>query len=236
MAGDMPVYEKYKIIRKVGMAADTTKCVHPHEMLFTLPDLLPKPETYLGNYFGKLHKMHPVCALYFSTLYNPEMFLEQRFLSLAHAVEAYHRAMIGGKYLSDEEYESGLKQTFLNAIPETLDSGFKESLKGKLRYLHEFSLRKQIQDVASRLDEFLNRFLGDSKAFGARIAEKRNDLTHPKPDAIEAKDWMDLWLMSEQLSLLIVACLLYELGFPKDKLAVMLSRNKHAVAIHYNRK
>src|SRR5207247_4995939 len=83
------------------------------EMPFTLAVLQPRPADVVHTYLDKYAKLVPVCELYFSTLYNQDMPTRQRFLSLAHAVEAYHRAFIGGKYMPDEDYERDLKPVFL---------------------------------------------------------------------------------------------------------------------------
>lgn len=85
------------------------------------------------------------------------------------------------------------------------------------------------------LGDVLGRFIGDPTAFAIRVADKRNLLTHPKPAGEDESDPQDLWLATEQLSLLTWICLLHELGFAKDKLDEMIERNEAAKFIVANK-
>ncbi len=233
------IYEEFEVIRKLSRDDAKDETLTPHDMQFCLADLQPQPAEFLKRYFDKHQLLEPVCDLYFSTLYNREMYVQQRFLSLAHAVEAYHRAFIGGKYQTDDEYRNGLKKILWNAIPHDVDADFRASLKNKLKYLHEFSLRKRIQDICARHAAVLTPFFGDSTQFAGAIADQRNWLTHPDSTAEnrpKETDWTDIWLKSEQLSLLIEVCLLQELGFSDEAIAKLLPRNRRTRAIQLNRK
>ena len=231
------IYEDYEIIRKLSRNGDKQKQLMPHDMQFCLADLQPRPADFLKLYFDKRKLLEPVCELYFSTLYNDDMYVRQRFLSLAHAVEAYHRAFIGGKYQADKQYKDGLEKFFWNAIPQDIDGDFRASLKNKLKYLHEFSLRKRVQDICGRYAAVLKPFLGEVNQFAGAVADQRNLLTHPDSTAEDQPkeiDWKGLWLKSEQLSLLIEVCLLHELGFTEDMIAKLLPRNRRIRHIQFN--
>jgi hypothetical protein len=233
--GDTPVFEEFAFIRKVDLPARTDNDLLAIEMPFTLVGIQPRPADVVRIYLERHAKLVPVFELYFTTLYNQDMPTRQKFLSLAHAVEAYHRAFIGGKYMADDEYERDVKPVFLQAIPPGLNPDFNSSLKNRFRYLHEFSLRKQLQDVCSRFDDLLRKFCGEPKSFGAKVAEARNRLTHADANAPCELDWKELWLMSEQVALVLSDCLLYELGFPSDRIDATLNNNRHARAISLNR-
>lgn len=57
--------------------------VLPVEMLFTYPQLMGELPRFLGNWVSKARLLEPIYDLYFGTLYNASMFLDQRFLALA---------------------------------------------------------------------------------------------------------------------------------------------------------
>jgi len=235
MVETTPVYEDFEFIRKIDLPVDAGELLLAMQMPFSLAALEPQPALILAAYLDKHARLDPVYDLYFSTLYNRDMPTRQRFLSLAHALEAYHRAFIGGKYVTDEDYERDIKPLFLRAIPEELEPNFKVSLRNKLKYLHEFSLRKQVQDVCARFENLLSKLCGDPKSFSNRVSDTRNRLTHPDANAPCEMDWKELWLLSEQVALVLSLCLLHELGFAVERIRVMLNNNRHARAIFLNR-
>jgi len=137
--------------------------------------------------------------------------------------------------MPDDEYERDVKPVFVQAIPALLDPDFNSSLKNRFKYLHEFSLRKQLQDVCSRFEDLLRKFCGDPKSFGIKVAEARNRLTHSDANAPCELDWKELWILSEQVALVLSVCLLHELGFAADRIHATLNNNPHARAILLNR-
>lgn len=232
-----PIYKKFGIILKLPKAPDDRRDPYPHEMLFALADLKPSPETILNSFFAKREKLQPATDLYFSNLYNHHrMPVRQSFLIVAHGIEAYHRAFIGGKYQSDDDYDK-LKQAFEAVIPATLDPDFRQSLKKKLEYLHEFSLRKRIQDLALKFEALVKASIGDPKQFAVEVAEERNKLTHPEPlESAEAEEarLKRHWRMSQQLALILEVCFLHELGFSSDQIGTMISRGQRVQLIALN--
>jgi hypothetical protein len=232
------IFEEFEIIRKVSVTKGKKESLIPHDMQFCLADLQPNPSDHIQRFFDKYKLLNPVCDLYFSTLYNQDMYVQQRFLALAHAIEAYHRAFFGGKYQSDDDYRNGLQKILRDAIPVNINADFKASLKNKLKYLHEFSLRKRVQDICEKFNAVAKPFLGEASQFANDVADQRNRLTHPDSTAennYSEKDWKGIWLKGEQLGLLLEICLLHELGFDEKAISKMLSRNRRTSAIQQNR-
>jgi hypothetical protein len=62
-----------------------------HEMLFFLQDSPNGFGPAVERWPARAKALDPVYQLYLETVYNPQMFQEQRFLNLAHALEVYHR-------------------------------------------------------------------------------------------------------------------------------------------------
>lgn len=234
-----PKFQKFEMIREVSLSEDINKPLRPFQMQFSLEDLQPTPANFIQQFLAKTTLLEPVCDLYFSTLYNPKMYVEQRFLALAHAVEAYHRSFIGGKYQSDREYRNGLQNILWDVIPQNLDADFRASLKNKLKYLHEFSLRKRVQDICGRFAAVLKPFVGEISQFAGAIADLRNWLIHPDSGADDRSKKLDLteiWLASEQLALVIEVCLLHEIGFSEQAVARLVPHSRRTRAIELNKK
>ena len=92
------------------------------------------------NWFAKADWLDPVCALYFGTLYNPSRYLDLNFLSLVHAIEAYHRRGSDETDKPAGEHEARLKE-ILDAAP----AAYRDWLGEKLRYSNELSLRRRLK-------------------------------------------------------------------------------------------
>ncbi len=203
------------------------------QMMFTLPVIENQLQQILETWISKADLIKPVYDLYFSALYNPSVYLEFEFLSLAQAIETYHRQMYGGKYQSDDVYEDGLYKMLVAAIPDDLDKDFRSSLKqGRLKYANEYSLRKRLQLLGAHLAEgiFIAFLQGKEQRdyFANKVANTRNYLTHYPPELKDeaAKSGHELHDLTQKLRLVLQVCLLEELGFTWEKIAETIKRNR----------
>lgn len=86
----------------------------------------------------------------------------------------------------------------LAALPADLDGDFRRSLKNIFKYLHEYSLRKRLGDLARRFPLLLAAAIGDVKAFGGIVADERNRLTHLDATTAQVeRRGRDQWVMAE---------------------------------------
>ena len=140
-----------------------------------------------------------------------------------------------GKYLDDETYANGLQQALLHTISTKTEGGFRESLKNKLRHLHEFSLRKRLEALAQKHAPIVGNLLGRPKEFGSEVSELRNQLTHPEPNDCSIKvDNKRLWHLSEKIALLLEVCFLDELGISQDQIReIVRLRSQRARHVHF---
>lgn len=70
---------------------ESRKTQHPSDMLFCLSDVETQYDQMIDSWF-KLHSdLGPVCDLFFSVQFSPDMYLEGRFLNMVYAAETYHR-------------------------------------------------------------------------------------------------------------------------------------------------
>jgi ApeA N-terminal domain 1 len=206
---------------------------HAHEMLFLLPLVEPRIQDLVQKWVSRSEALQPVCDLYFSTLYNPNVYSDFKFLTLTQAVETYHRRAFGGKYQPDEQYLDGLYRRLVAALPSDIESDFRESLKnGKLRYANDYSLRKRLELLTARVVEIVPlTFIEDAsrrREFAEKVSDTRNYLTHYSPElkersASKGKEYYDL---ADKLRVLIEICLLEEMGFEADTIRELIERNR----------
>jgi hypothetical protein len=217
-----PIEIFYNVIGEV----DLSEKLNHYDMLFTFEDISGQFETYLQNWFDKAELLKPVYDLFFGTLYKPSMYLEVQFLSLIQAVESYHRRRFGGKYLSDEDYKE-VCDTLVNAIPDSVEGGFKDSLESRIRYGNEFSLRTRLRRLfdSDEYQEILSEFAENKNAFIGKVVDTRNYLTHYEGKE-KAAIGEELDPFIQKLKILLEICLLTELGFGSEEVKKLFSRNK----------
>ena len=214
----------------IGWQPETKEIFWSNMMLsfIEIEDTLP---TLLSEWIIKSELLKPVYDLYLANYYK-NTYPENEFLNLTQAIETYHRRKFGGKYLSDEEYQSKLYKLLVNAIPEYTTTEFRNSLiNGKLRYANEFSLRSRllflINQVSDRYDvDFLKS--GKNSAFSKLIADTRNYLTHY---SIELKEkavtsGSALSDLNYKLDLIVRILLLEEIGVNSEKISAIIRKTK----------
>ncbi len=198
----------------------------PNDMLFSFVDIRDNFERCLRCWFVKSELLKPVYDLYFGTLYNPSMYLQHKFLSLIQAIESYHRRMHNGKYLSDDDY-ANTYETLIKAIPPDVGKDFIESLKKKLKYQNEFSLRKRLKETLAKCGDVINLLIHDNDKFIEDVVNTRNFLTHyDKSVGKNTKSGEDLYKLVQIMKFIIEICFLIELEMPVESIKALISRNQ----------
>lgn len=225
-----PIFEDYFLIRKAAMNKWKEDELTPYDQLFTLPELAPSPEFIFTRFLKKKERLQASMDLYFSTIYNSDQTPRVEFLTLAQGLEAYHRAVMPGKYLDDESFQNSIRRKLWDAVPvpPEIDADFRASLNKKFNYLHEFSLNRRLKDLARKHEAVLKSLLGEPDAFSQRVSDLRNRLTHPSDtDPNPDGDYLKLLRLSEQMSLLLEVCFLDEIGFATDRIKTIISERSH---------
>lgn len=181
-------------------------------MLFTLRDIAGEFGSHMSSWLSKAELLQPVYDLYFGVYYNPTLYVNLQFLSYAQALETYHRRAIGGKYVSDEECAS-VSRRLADAIPIELEPDFRVSIRARLQYLHEYSLRKRLTDLFVRFMPVAGVQLPNAPNLIMDIVSVRNYLTHYEQGARPVADARRTFDLAGLMKLLTEAILLSELGF-----------------------
>lgn len=219
-------YNTVEIFFLLPESLEINKKISIHDMLFIFNDIADNIALYFGNWLQKSELLEPAFDLYFGTLYNRRMYLQQRFLSLSQAVESYHRRTLQGKYQSDEDYLRGLYPEFVKCIPTGLEEGFKESLQRRMKYLNEFSLRKRLTELFKKHEDVLFRKIGTTNKLIDDVVNTRNFLTHYDIDLdLKAKSGEELYILCEKLKFILEVSFLFEIALPPQKIKDLVSRN-----------
>jgi len=210
--------------------------IHPFEMIIPFPRISEDIERVLSLWFAKAQQLRSVYDLFFGTFYNPSMYLQFQFLSLIYAIESFHRATKSGKYLSDEKWEP-FRNKLHNAISDELDDSHKESLKNRIKYGNEYSLRKRLKELTNTINKELLADLSPTKNyFTGPIVDTRNYLTH-YDDELKAQsfDGIDLYWANQRLRILLTILLLKEIGITENIIIASMKDN-HKTRQLFNKK
>lgn len=198
------------------------KLLIPDYMLFALSDIADDFQTVMERWFGISDELETVCNLFFGVQYTPTLNLENRFLNIVQAVESYHRRRMKNEVLPRAEHKR-LKSAVLNKV----DAEHKIWLEGLLAYSNEPRLEHRIRELTDRAEEVINPLISNKEEFAKKVKDTRNYLTHyDKRLKDKTAKGAGLFWLTQQLSYLLQACFLIELGLPLEKCAQLLHRNQ----------
>jgi len=191
--------------------------------LFTLADVYDHFQDVIRNWFDVRDRLKPVLTLYFATIRAPRMYVESHFLNVVHALEAFHRLVIGGHDLPEDEYQK--------RVDEIIDSApyqWREWLMKKLEHSNEPSLRTRLTEICRMFPHVSSRLIGNRKErkhFISQVVDTRNYLTHHDPKLEKrAAQGIALFYLTEKLKVLVECCLLRELGFSNEWILERIGR------------
>ena len=189
------------------------------DMLFRFKDMSARFTEHLTTWFRLQPKLEPVLDLYFSLFYIPSIYTHLAFLSLAQALENYHKQMYpeDGIYMPDDDFE-GVKAELVKAIPSRVEKAHRASMIRRMEYLNEFSLRNRVKAILEKnlrdYSNILNRLIPNREIFVDRFVTTRNYYTHYdpelKPKAVT--DPTELGRLTRRVILVMQLCFLAELG------------------------
>lgn len=188
--------------------------LHARHLPFPLPRVVQDSPDFLEHWFARMSKAKTSVELFIGALQNPDSYPHQRFSSMVHALEAFHRQMKGGRYLSDAEYQP-IEQRLLAALPEELDRSHRDALKNKIKYGYQYSLRKRLNELRTDLTPALQQVVSpDLKRFLERVVVTRNYFTHWEldPDKQPPFPASELMPAATRLSRLLTFHLMLEMG------------------------
>jgi hypothetical protein len=178
------------------------------------------------EWFLKEGILRPVCDLLLSTIYNPSQYVQSTFLSLAQALESFHRRTRDGIYVPKEDYAK-IREALALVIPAGTTPEFKEKLLSALAFGNELSLRTRIRQLFEGIDsQHAIDLTGYPKLqdFIALFTGVRNYLTHyderHRPAIID--NIVDMYNLNRRLRAILTLMLFKYLGMNEDRLFLPL--------------
>lgn len=175
-------------------------------------------------WFSNYENQGPVINLLLSTIYNASHVSDAEFLTLIQALEAYHRRNHEGKYLPDAQYKKYCSH-LCDAIPQELEKDHQQSLRDRIYYGNELSLRTRINLLFEENEKDFLRFIKHKDNFIRAILNTRNYLTHyDKRLEQKAIKSFDLLQLSRKISLILHFLYITKMGISRQKALTSLRR------------
>lgn len=141
---------------------------HPSDKLGNILFSLREVEDFWGDALKEIilaekEGLKPVFNQFFAEHFSPSPFVEDRFMATIRTIEAFHRRTLSvDYYMKKMEYENKLLDKFLQPVKDAhLEQSFTESLKNRLKYGYQYSLRKRLDQLldSPNGEEFLTLFV-----------------------------------------------------------------------------
>ena len=219
-AGESQFPRPIQIFYSQGDLPDTSN-INEGNMLFTFEEIRENFETYIRNWFDRIDTMGIVGNLYFGTLYNPQSYGNDVFLSIVTSLESFHRIFRDGT-IWDDEYFEDLRNRIIQAVPET----DREEVRMRFRYANELTLRRRLRELLEEFGFVLTNELGFNADFIGIIVDTRNYYSHYD---LQLRDHIienrNLPRFINRLRVIMEACFLSEFGAEQEWVADVIRKS-----------
>jgi hypothetical protein len=190
-------------------------------VLFTLADDVAL-EDMLPRWLDAHRVLRLPLDLYFSTVFAPFMYLESRFLNLVQAAEGYHRVRYPDRKAEDPLIHAERLTSIYGSTDNPEHRAWLEKKLGN--HSNEPTLRRRLLDLAQLARrQGLKMNAKEADGFALSVKNARDELSHggigerrtPHGDYVK---------MERQLTSVLQACWLCELGVSIDASTKMLNR------------
>ncbi|MDO8121189.1 hypothetical protein Q6346_07670 [Isoptericola sp. b490] len=174
----------------------------------------------LTSWFEHYQLAESALIAFFSSMLKPSAYIEEDFSRVVRALEVWHRAVRGGTYLPESEFES-----VMSKVKATFHGREKEFLVMRLKFGNERTLRQRLESVLETAGPTVQTFLAEFPDFAQQVVQTRNALAH-RAEIGEAFDHRGLSYAKDLLWLAMRANLLRTVGLSEAEVerAVRSSR------------
>lgn len=167
------------------------------------------------SWFDLLNQLELLIVRFFSVFHARAGYVEDRFLTIAHIMEALHRHSSPRNFMPDDEFND-VYQAMISNIPANAPSSWRDSVKTRLRFSNERSLRVRLQDLLVQMEPEVRQCVTKRSPadWAGLVADARNVLVHtPDPSGSEASA-STIAGYTAQMEMIFLSHLLKKLGMP----------------------
>lgn len=211
--------------RQSGSASEVSR----YEMRITLPHLADEWSSVLDRWLSLSGKDNGMLDVFFSTQYQADMFIEQKFLGVVQSLEVFHRMNYENCVIPKDDHERRTQEV-LSVAPQQ----HKKWLKGLMKYGNALRLEPRLLSLIEEAEELLAPFITDPKGVAQRVRATRNFLVHRSDQPTEVIPPEEMWDWYYVLSLMMSAALFRYL-LPDNPAAGLYPGASHEYAFQKSR-
>ncbi|SRR6266496_4246067 len=171
----------------------------------------------VASWFSMSEEFTPLENLIYGTIRHSSLFVETEFLSLAQAIESFHRLTDKSTVVEPQVFAQ-VKEDLSGFISQQgwAQSAIAERCKEAINFVNEPTFQNRIQSLLGDIDpERLKRIIGDPVIFEQALKQTRNYLTHPGTKKKEKvlTGSKELFLFNQKLHVLLRLLMLKTMGF-----------------------
>jgi hypothetical protein len=192
----------------------------PDQVLFTLPDVTGTFHTLARRWMDISSRYGPALDILTGTMYSQPRYVDNRFLLMTQAAEAYHRLALPEGRVSAES------MAHYAAVMAACPGADKEWLTLKLRHATEPSLRARLAQMVRKAKPAVVGVVPPKSDFAKRVSDARNLYTHQgAARGPDAPTNLDVHRLAETLTWTLKLCLLRDIGFTPTQCRQLVERN-----------
>jgi hypothetical protein len=198
--------------------------------LAVLPEIEDRVESIVAGWSALLEGAHDLV----DHVVNFQLFREQgtwpdHLLSLSRCLELYfdYSSRFDSKYRPTAEHRV-LVDEVTNMLPSEFGEEHGDWIRGALFNANQKRLVAQVEAILATLgsDVLAACGVGEASEFARRVKAARNHYTHPSgAPGGDVPDGRNLVMHVNRLWFVVRACILHELGFGRDEIAMRLTRS-----------
>lgn len=194
--------------------SDSHNIIRNDQMFLSLSNLSGRLEETFQHWLTAYGELEDSFDLFFENMTNSKLYPQDRFENVIQALEAYHRGRFDDELIEKPRYEK-----MVNDILSKLDDNEqKDWIKKNKARGNDLSLSQKLHQI---FDQFPYIFTDVDKReqFVVKVQDTRNYFAHHTKKLKEkAAENAELHYLEQRLNVLMVACMLSEIGFDESTL------------------
>lgn len=232
LAGTSLVMETFFIYRENKSGAVIRK-QHSPAQKYKISESLRHTNSQLAHamttWLNETEGFREIENLMLGVLRKGKLFVETEFLSLAQALEGFHRATGGDEFKIDKAAFKELRGKIEKFLEEqNVDDETAKKVNAAVANSNQTSFRSRLYELCDRLSqETIAQMKIDPKIFAASVVDTRNFFTHAGGSSDEKKEPLrggDLFLLSQKMRALLRGVFFLHLGFPEPQFKELIIR------------
>lgn len=190
------------------------------QFLFTYKEIRSNLNLILQKWFHLADILSPTISALVESYIDRGVFVEFKFLSLAHAIETYHRRTMPNYEEPKEDHQNKIKN-----IVDSVDGQYRNWLKSKLEFSNEKTLQQRLKELCRLIPDPIAKIIlkPTPEKFIACIKDSRNYYTHyGKHLEGKALKSIELSSLTERMKIFLTCLVLRELGFTETEIATII--------------